>query len=292
MLQRRYEFVAEDNNQHNKPQQNKIINVTKPQQSSSSIDASRVSAYTLREQQSLEKLKKKIGNLDQKESKASSIKTVVAIVLVLILILIAVLFVLFIGKSTTSPEEDYDMRLSMQIENKSSLSIITEAGKEQLREINPGDKVALRASVRNSFDISGDLVQEGTNPPSIYVRFKLVLILDYKERYDIMIPTMSDRWHKYNAEVESSIPNGVFEDDHYYYYIGSLAFMEPEELFSGIEFDGNVITCEDGGKYGQIQVHVEAIEANIGNIASKSVWPTAPQEWVNKMVDMWTGNGD
>lgn len=280
--------MADDFNQNNNQKQDKIIDVTKPQQRPSGIDASRVSAYTLREQQSLEKLKKKIGNLDQKESKASAIKTIVAVILVALLILIAVLFVVFIGKTESSPEESYDMRVSMQIRNKSALSIITEAGKEQLRRIYPGDKVALGASVRNSFNIYGDSAHEGTKPPSIYVRFKLVLVLDYQERYDVMIPTMSNRWHKYNADVETTIPNGVFEDDHYYYYIGSLGYMESDDMFSQIEFDGNVLTCDDGGKYGQIQVHVEAIEANIGNVVTRSIWPTAPQEWVNIMVKQWT----
>lgn len=278
-----------DDNQNR--QQNRIINVTKPQQSNSSnIDASRVSAYTLKEQQSLERLKKKVGHLDQKESKAGTIKTIVAIILVILLLLIAVLFIVVLNKNTQTAEESYDMRLSMQIENKSALSIITETGQEQLRKINPGDKIALRASVRNAFDIRGDVVSETEYAPAIYVRFKLVLILDYQERYDIMVPTMSDKWHKYNADVEQSIANGVFHDDHYFYYLGSLSFMEPAELFSQIEFDGDVITCDDGGKYGQIQVHVEAIEANIGNVVSRAVWQTAPQEWVNKMLDMWTNN--
>ena len=81
-----------------KPEQpKKIIDVTKPKNQApppSSIDASRVSAYTLREQQSLERLKKKVGNLDQKENKASSIKTIVAIVLVVILILLAIAFII------------------------------------------------------------------------------------------------------------------------------------------------------------------------------------------------------
>lgn len=283
--------MADDNNKYNSQHNNsnnsspnKSINVTKPQtpSQSSSIDASRVSAYTLREQQSLEKLKKKVGNLDQKESKASTIKTIVAIILVIILILLAVLFVVFISQNGSSQEEKYDMRLSMQIENKSALSIITETGQEQLREINPGDKIALRASVRNSFDIRGDIIEDETTPPSIYIRFKLVLILDYQERYDVIRPTMSDKWCKYNALVDAT-------DDHYYYYVGSLSFMQPEELFSEIEFDGNVLTCDDGGKYGQIQVIVDAIEANINTVVTRAIWDTAPQEWINKMVDMWTG---
>ena len=277
--------MADYDNRGQKP--NKSIDVTKPKHEAppqSNIDASRVSAYTLREQQSLERLKKKVGNLNQKENRASGIKTIVAIILVILLIILAVVFVIIIGRNSSTPEEDYDMRLSMQIENKSSLSIITEAGLEQLREINPGDTIPLRATVRNSTDIGGDLTEEGEFPPAIYVRFKLVLILDYKERYDIMVPTMSDRWYKYDAETEGSMSGGVKEDDHYYYYKGSLAYMQPEELFSEILFDGNVITCDDGGKYGQIQVKVESVEANINNILSRSLWTTAPQGWISYML--------
>jgi len=271
-----------------KPKRDKVIDVTKPKKHEtpqSHIDASRVSAYTLREQQSLEKLKKQVGNLNQKENRASSIKTIVAIVLIIILILIAIAFVIVIGRNSQTAEEDYDMRLSMQIENKSSLSIITEAGLEQLREINPGDRIPLRATVRNSESILGETTQEGTNPPAIYIRFRLVLILDYQERYDIMIPTMRDeRWYRYDADTESNFVNGVESDDHYYYYKGALSFMQPEELFSSIEFSGDAITCEDGGKYGQIQVKVESVEANLNNILSRSLWPSAPQGWINYMV--------
>jgi len=278
--------VSEENN--NERKHNKIIDVTKSQKKkapeTSNIDASRVSAYTLREQQALEKLKKQVGNLDQRENRAAGIKTIIAIILVVILIILAVVFVLIIGKNSPTNEVIYDMRLSMQIENKSTLSIITETGQEQLREINPGDKVPLRATVRNSEDIRGDIVEEGTNPPAIFVRFKLVLILDYQERYDIMIPTMSNRWYKYDAYTENKVVNGVGADDHYYYYLGSLNYMEPQVLFSEIEFDGDVITCEDGGKYGQIQVHVECIEADTSTIVSRKLWPTAPQGWVIKML--------
>jgi hypothetical protein len=270
------------------PKHNKSIDVTKPKKQASTtshIDTSRVSAYTLREQQSLEKLKKQVGNLDVKESKASTIKTIVAIVLILILIAIAIAFVIVIGRTDDELHEDYDMRLSMQIENKSSLSIITEAGLEQLREINPGDKIPLRATVRNSSNILGDSTEEGAFPPAIFIRFKLVLILDYEERYDIMIPTMDkEDWYSFDATVEGGLTNGIKESDHYYYYMGSLTYMQPEELFSSIEFSGDAITCDDGGKYGQIQVKVESVEANLNNILSRTLWPTAPQAWLNFML--------
>lgn len=283
--------MAEDENRN---QPHRSIDVTKPRESSSTpqsnIDASRVSAYTLREQQSLERLKKRVGNLNARESRAGQIKTIIAIVLVLILIALAVAFVIIIGRGTTPEQEVHDMRLSVQIDNKSALSIITETGQEQLREINPGDTIPLSARAMNSLDIRGDQAPEGSTPPAIYVRFRLVLVLDYEERYDIMIPKMSERWYKYDKEVENLFPGGGAPyDDHYYYLLDSLRFMEPEELFSEIKFDGNVLTCEDGGKYGQIQVHVECIEANLNNIISGTLWPTAPQGWVSEMVKGFTG---
>lgn len=276
--------MSDDEKKNKKP-----IDVTKPRNTpSSNFDTSKVSDYTLREQQALEKLKKSVGNYEQKESHSSIIKTIVAVILVLMLIGIAIAFVMIIGKEDT-PESDYDMRLSMQIENKSSLSIITETGQEQLREINPGDEIPIRASVRNSTDITGDKTEEGAAPPAIYVRFRLVLILDYEARYDIMVPTMTDRWYKFNQDTENSLVGGVSEDDHYFYYLGSLTYMEPEVLFSSILFDGNAITCDDGGKYGQIQVHVESIEADINNILGRTLWPTAPQGWIQEMIAMWNG---
>ena len=277
-------------------QPNKSIDVTKPRSNpAANLDASRVSDYTLKEQAALERLAKKIGgggSIERKEDKSGNIKTIIAIVLVCVLIAIAIAFVVVLNKTGSESEEaDYDMRLSMQIENKSSLSIITESGREQLREINPGDIIPLRASVRNSTDVLGDRTEDNSEPPPIYVRFKLVLILDYEERYDIMIPTMTNRWYRYSKSVEDNIMGGVSQDDHYYYYLGTLSYMQPEVLFSSIEFSGDAITCDDGGKYGQIQVHVESIEADIDNIVNRTMWPTAPQEWIIKMVSsQTTGN--
>lgn len=277
---------------NNDDKKNRSIDVTKPQKPSSqtNIDASRVSAYTLREQQSLDKLKKQVGNLNQKENRASNIKTIAAIILVVMLLILAVLFIIIIGRGSSVEEEIQDMRLSVQIENKSTFSVITEVGQEQLREINPGDRVPLRASVRNSKDIRGDAVEEGTNITPIYVRFKIVLVLDYEERYDIIVPTMSDRWCKYDPETEPL--NGVKVDDHYYYLLGSLRFMEAEELFSEILFDGNVITCDDGGKYGQVQVLVDCIPAQLDTVINRQFWQTAPQAWINKLNQLSnTGSG-
>lgn len=261
------------------------VNVTRPQ-SSSAIDASRVSEHTLREEQALEKLKRQIGNLNQKESNSGKIKSIIAIILVVLLIALAIVFVMVIGKNTNIQEESYDVKLSMQIENKSAFSIITDTGREQLREINPGDKLPVKAYIRNSDSYSGDINQGDITPPNIYVRFRLVLVLDYQERYDILIPTMSNKWYKYNPDDESQIIGGVTSDDNYYYYLGSVSFLQRVELFSELEFSGDAITCDDGGKYGQVQVFVESVEANINSITSDAIWPTAPKYWITQMALM------
>lgn len=273
-------------NSSEKKAPDKIIDVTKPRASNYTSPITNISDFTLKEQEALEKIKTQMGKKAEKRdsNKLSNFKTVIAVVLVVILVAIAIAFVVIIGKNTDSEEENYDTRISMKIENKSALTIITDTGKEELREINPGDKIPLSAYIRNSNEYTGDGHGGGATPPNIYVRFKIVLILGFEERYDIIVPTMTELWYKYNAEDESNIIDGATEDDHYYYYLGSLSFLQKAELFSSIEFNGETITCDDGGKYGQIQVQVEAIEANINNITSEGVWPTAPKKWVMEMA--------
>ena len=268
------------------PPQNKSINVTKPQSSGpqmSNIDASRVSAHTLKEQQSLERLKKKIGALEHKESNASKIKSIIAIILVVILIIILIVFLLLLKNNPVEPEDQTAIRVSMEIENKSVLSVVSDEGIEELRPIYPGDKLPISAYARNANNYEGDVNSSEITGPNQYVRFKIRLILDYEDRYEIIIPTMSSNWTRFDPIAESNINNGVTEDDHYYYYCGSVAYQRRIELFSELEFDGNKIFIEDAGKYGQIQVLVESIDASTDNLLN-GIWPTAPKRWVLDMV--------
>lgn len=274
--------------QNSSPQKpKKSINVTKPQESGpklSNIDASRVSAHTLREQQSLERLKKKIGTLEHKESNVSKIKTIVAIILIVILIIILVILLFLLkGNDVEDVKDDTSIRVSMEIENKSVLSVISNEGIEQLRPIYPGDRLPISAYARNANNYQGDVDTGDIIGTNQYVRFKIRLILDYEDRYEIIVPTMSSNWYKYNEEHESNINNGIKEDDHYYYYCGSVPYQRRIELFSELEFDGNKIFIEDAGKYGQIQVLVESIDANTDNLLN-GIWPTAPKRWILDMV--------
>lgn len=269
----------------NKQEKDKIINVTKPKTESiprSNIDASRVSSYTMREQQSLEKLKKTVGGPSNSGGRSSKIKTIVAIILVLILIILLIVFAIVLSRTGTSEEETYDIRVSMKIENTSLLTIITDTGKEALRPINPGDKLDISAYARNSNDYRGDASTGAGNPPNIYLRFKIKLILNYEDRYDVIIPKLTDNWYKYNPEVDKDVDT---YDDHYYYFCGSIPYQRRIELFSQITIDGNAITCEDAdkGRYGQIQVTVESIEADINNINNK-IWASAPKTWVSALI--------
>ena len=57
------------------------------------------------------------------------------------------------------------------------------------------------------------------------------------------------------------------------------------ELWAGVRVDGSSIEGEDGdlGRYGQIQVLVESIEADTNNL-SNGIWSTAPATWLSKTI--------
>lgn len=270
--------MSEDFNNNDK---DKIINVTRPKTESiprSNIDASRVSSYTMREQQSLEKLKKTVGGSSGHQGRSGKIKTIVAIILVIVLLLLLVVFGIVLSRTGKSEEETYDIRVSLEIENKSLLTIITDTGKEALRPINPGDRLDISAYARNSNDYRGDVSTGAGTPPNIYVRFRLRLILNYQDRYDVLVPKLTANWYKFDAEVDG---DGSNYDDHYYYFCGSVPYQRRIELFSQLTVDGDSITCEDAdaGRYGQIQVLVESIEADVNSL-SNGIWPTAPKSWI------------
>lgn len=247
-----------------------------------------------REQAALERLRKRASGIDEgpiakaktkvKRDKGDSSKrnkSIIAIILVLLVVALIAFFIFFLSNAGGGQEESYDIRVSMKIENKSALSVVTETGQEILREISPGDVLPLRAYARNSEDYRGDpSTSQSDAAKNIYIRFKIVVILDYEERNEIVAPNIGEMWYRYNHDDESLIVNGVQFDDGYFYYKDIVRFQQRIELFSELEFVGDNIFCEDGGKYGQVQVIVESIEAVPENIINGSVWPTAPKHWV------------
>lgn len=283
--------MSDDNNLNkknvNSSEKNKSIDVTKPREVRSNIDTSRVSELTIREQQALERLTKKVGASTRSKDRVSNMKSIIAIILVVVLVLLAIVFIILINQNKPTEEQTYDVRMSMQIENKSILSVITDTGKEELRKISPGDVLPIKAYVRNSDNYSGDtdLTNSNINPQNVYVRFKIKVMLGYDIRYDIVRPTINSNWYIFNLDDEANLPNGRTETDYFYYYKGSLPYSKRAELFSELEFYGPAISCDDGGKYGQIQVIVESTPA-LPDAISNNVWPTAPRRWI---VDTITG---
>lgn len=234
------------------------------------------------EREKLERISKSLpaSATKPKKDRSNLIKTIVAIILVAIMIILAIVFIVVLGDRKVFEEEEYDVRVSMQFENKSSLTVISESGKEQLRKVDPGDILKVGAQVRNADNIEGD-IDIGQTPENVYVRFKLTFELDYEERYDVLIPNVDERlWYRYNAEDERKLLDGVKEDDHYYYFKGVLAYQQSVKLFTEMLVDGNAITCDDGGKYGQIQVYVEVIKADLLRVKAGAVWASAPRSWI------------
>lgn len=261
-----------------------------------------------REREALERLKNKASGGRSQESPVSAggkakakpqrlkgefsknMKVIIAIILVIIIIIIMAVFVIFIGRNTSTVMELYDIRISMKIENKSTLSMITETGEVVLRKLNPGDTLPLRSYACNAESYRGDALSSGTpTPPQVYVRYKIILILDYKERTDVVAPIFAedwkDLWYRYNAEDEKEMAGGGTPyDDGYYYYRQTLPFNGRIQLFNEIQLVGKNLTVDDGGKYGQIQVIVEAIEVRADGELGRERWPSAPRHWVVEMT--------
>lgn len=234
------------------------------------------------EREKLERISKSLpaSATKPKKDRSNMIKTIIAITLIAIIIILAIVFVVVIGDRAKFEEEDYDVRVSMQFENKSSLTIISETGKEQLRRVDPGDVLKVGAQVRNADNIEGD-INIGQSPENVYVRFKLTFMLGLEDRYDVLIPNVDSRyWYRYNEEDEKKLLDGVSADDHYYYFKGVLAYQQSVKLFTEMLVDGNALTCDDGGKYGQIQVDVEVIKADYLRVKAGAIWSSAPRTWI------------
>ena len=180
-------------------------------------------------------------------------------------------------KKEDNDEESNDEDV-IKIDNKSLLKITIDSGNKELRPIIPGDKLAVSISA----ELDGDYDSGNSTPPSIFVRFKIKLILNFEDRYDVLIPKVSDSWYKFDATKDGG---GTAFDDNFYYYCGSVGYQRRIELFSELKVDGNSIDCEDAdlGRYGQIQVLVESIEADTNNL-SNGIWSTAPATWLSKTI--------
>lgn len=262
------------------------VDVTKPRETPSSTPTPTPSTpptqAELQEQRRLEALERIKNNQSQKiknSMRTGVIKKVVIIIMGILLAGLVVALVTFMVMGTGDKEDPTYTRLSMIVNNIDMTYVVLETGEVILRPINPGDTIEINAMVRNSHDIGGDTINVAVPPPAIFVRFRVYLILDYEYRYDVLkLDYDEDLWYKYDPEYDE-----MKEDDHYYYYMGSLISQESADLFSSITFHGPSLTVEDGGKYGQIQIEVEALEANFEFIRNDSAWNSRPDGWFDYM---------
>lgn len=261
------------------------VDVTKPRETPSPTPtptpSAPPSAADLQEQRRLEALEKIKQNQSQKiknSMRSGVVKKVFIIAFSILLAGLVVALVTFMVMGTGDKEDPTYTRLSMIVNNKDMTYVVLETGEVVLRPINPGDTLEISSTVRNSNDIGGDTINVAVPPPAIFVRFRVYLILDYEYRYDVLkLDYNEDLWYKHVEGVDRN------EDDHYYYYKGSLVSQESVDLFKSLTFYGPSLTVEDGGKYGQIQIEVESIEANFEYIRNDSAWNSRPDGWFDYM---------
>jgi len=236
-------------------------------------------------QEELENLGKKLIIEDKAQMRKESIglffrRTGIAL-LVLILVAGMGVSIYFFGKGTGSVSSGGLIKLSISVTEEidnlspSDQSITTS-------KIYPGDKYSVKCLIRNADSIYGDNDSSGI---SIFVRYSIRLILDGVSHNDVVLPVIpnlaKDSWHIYNPDEE-------FEDyvwDGWYYYYGALQSDQSLSIFEEIEFDFHNTTNEFGSKSAQIEVVVEAVQADLGNIGVESghAWNTAPRKWITNM---------
>ena len=265
------------------------VDVTKPREtttpSQSTATPSQPTAEELQEQRRLEALEKIKQNQSQRlksSARSGVIKKVFIGVFAALLAGLVIALIVFMVMGTGDKEEAVYTRLSMVVNNTDMTYVVLETGEVILRPINPGDTLAISSMVRNSHEIGGDTINVAVPPPAIFVRFRVYLILDYEYRYDVIkLDYDEDLWYRYDEDYDYG------EDDHYYYYMGSLVSQEAVDLFSALTFYGPSLTVEDGGKYGQIQIEVEAIEANFEFIRNDTAWLSRPDGWFDYMQNQF-----
>lgn len=161
------------------------------------------------------------------------------------------------------------------------------------KEIYPGDKFPVVVGVRNSNKYEGD-EETDVNGTNIYIRYKIALVLDGVEYYNVLNPTLTEiekeNWHIYNPDEEAE----NYEWDGYYYFYGSLKPQQRLTLFNEVQFSYENSVNAFGGKSAEIIITIEAVEANLKNIGedSSSAWSTAPRRWLKNMEQGYNQQGN
>ncbi len=227
---------------------------------------------------------------DKATVKQEAINVVLTVVLFLMLTVVLSLGVYLYLQKVTSYDEDY-IRVSVSMTNKDIFYDTQVSGDLIPKTVSPGDKFKLNVIAKNSNNIMGDTDEEDWT--SIYVRFKIALIIDGIERKDfVYVEPDSQIWQRYNKEIEDQYPTSendprpvVTDDDGYYYCRLILLPNQQVTVIDWLRFSEVYITELVGGHDAVLKIQIEALEAIPNILKNREIWSKAPQDWVLYMTD-------
>ena len=224
--------------------------------------------------ESLKKLGQQLNKSPKKERKGGKI-----IIIILVIVLVALLGVAiwYFLQNRREVDTGNAIKISMDVteEVEGSVGEITLTSEP----ISPGDVFTVICKARNSNKFTGDDSADET--AAIYLRFAVILEVDGKKYYDMLLPNPAEsNWHIYNPEEEAS----DYVWDGYYYYYGKLNHNASVELFDTLSFNFEKIPNSFGNKKAKITIKIDAVEAKIDIVGvSGGVWESAPKTWSDNM---------
>lgn len=233
-----------------------------------------------------EQLKKLGQQLNQNPNKKKKGSKWIIIILILLVVALGAFAIWYFLQGKSDIEDGNAIRISMDVQEiiDGTVSDIFKEG----TTISPGDSFDVVCKARNANNFGGDNV-DATDQTPIYIRFKIVLIVDGKEYYDMVTPNaVEGLWHTYDKDEEDA--NYVW--DNYYYYYGKLNYNASVELFNTLTFHFENIPNSFGGKEGQIVITIDAVEANKDIIGVEGgAWESAPKTWSTNMKNGVNNSG-
>ena len=227
---------------------------------------------------------------DKATVKQEAVNVVLTVVLFLMLTVVLSVGVYLYLQKVTSYDEDY-IRVSVSMTNKDIFYDTQVSGDLIPKTVSPGDKFKLNVIAKNSNNIMGDTDEEDWT--SIYVRFKIALIIDGIERKDfVYVEPDSQIWQRYNKEIEDQYPTSendprpvVTDDDGYYYCRLILLPNQQVTVIDWLRFSEVYITELVGGHDAVLKIQIEALESIPNILKNREIWSKAPQDWVLYMTD-------
>lgn len=227
---------------------------------------------------------------DKAAIKQETVNVVLTVVLFLMLIVVLSLGIYLYLQKVTAYDEDY-IRVSVSMTNKDIFYDTEVSGDLIPKTVSPGDRFNLNIVAKNSNVIMGDT--DAAEWTSIYIRFKISLIIDGVEYTDfVYVEPNSETWQRYNKEIEDTYLTSeadptpvVTEDDGYYYCRLILHPNQEVTVIDWLRFSEVYITELVGGNDAVLKVQIEALEAIPNIIKNREIWAKAPQDWVLYMTD-------